>query len=280
MKFIALIGCLLLLSNCKPKTSLSGIHQGTLIIAIICEDGIIIASDSRGAFRELANGKPHTYAYVDSIQKIYQLNQYPIAVSGLTVFNKNMLRNLFTDFKDKNGTSTNIEHSFAIFKHFLISERGINEREIFLKDNSWIMGCYEAGVPKLLLAAEGKTSILTQKNDMAFSKIEAYETFSRLKNKYKLPLTTIHAARLAEETIRQYPKEHNLEAEIGGPLTIIKITPANKIIYLKSFTPKVYNTYGLFLQSILANETKVHYVDHDSKKKLFEIIQMQLQEGY
>ncbi|HXH99593.1 MAG TPA: hypothetical protein VNI52_04950 [Sphingobacteriaceae bacterium] len=222
----------------------------------------------------------HAPTYLDSIQKIYQLNKYPIAVAGLTVFNKITLRNLFIDFKSKKAPARDIEHSFALFMDFLINERGVNEREIFLKNNSWIMGSYETGVPKLLIAAEDSISVLTQKNDMAFSHIQAYQTFSRLKNKYKLPLTMKHAAGLAEETIRQYPKEYNLETEIGGPLTIIKITPTNKVMYLKSFKPKVYNTYGHFLKSILANETKVNYIYHDSKKKLFEIIQMQLQEGF
>src|SRR5499426_4269352 len=70
-------------------------YGGTLQGAVICEDGIVVASDSRTTFMD-ANGR--AFGYVDGMPKIYVDRGAAVAVSGLS----SLEGELFSSFVRRN----------------------------------------------------------------------------------------------------------------------------------------------------------------------------------
>src|SRR6266850_8063345 len=68
---------------------------GTFIGAIICEDGIVVASDSRTTFMD---GSGKAFGYVDGMPKIYVHGGPAVAMSGLT----SLEGELFSSFVRRN----------------------------------------------------------------------------------------------------------------------------------------------------------------------------------
>jgi hypothetical protein len=63
-------------------------YGGTFIGAVICSDGIVVASDSRTTFMD---GKGRPFAYVDGMPKIYADRGAAVAFSGMTSLDGELL---------------------------------------------------------------------------------------------------------------------------------------------------------------------------------------------
>ena len=80
--------------------------KGTLLVALICNDGILMAADSRASFMTESKDEPwnrkkdYVYAYTDSSQKIFDIGNFKIAIAGLTMFAKTSIYSIMSDFKD------------------------------------------------------------------------------------------------------------------------------------------------------------------------------------
>jgi 20S proteasome alpha/beta subunit len=70
-------------------------YGGTFIGAVICSDGIVIASDSRTTFMD---GDGKAFAFLDGMQKIYVDHDTAVAISGLSSLDGE----LFSSFVDRN----------------------------------------------------------------------------------------------------------------------------------------------------------------------------------
>src|SRR5438132_516363 len=75
---------------------LTGYHYGgTFIGAVICDDGIVLAADSRSTF---IDGSGHAFGYLDGMPKIYVDRGAAIAISGLS----SLEGELFSSFVNRN----------------------------------------------------------------------------------------------------------------------------------------------------------------------------------
>jgi hypothetical protein len=63
-------------------------YGGTFIAAVICSDGIVIASDSRTTFND---GEGKAFGFLDGMPKIYVDRDAAIAVSGMSSMNGELL---------------------------------------------------------------------------------------------------------------------------------------------------------------------------------------------
>lgn len=254
--------------------------HGTLVIAIICYDGIIMASDSRGSFIErLPNGKEHPFAYIDSMQKIFFLKNYSVAITGVSMVNKKYYYQFLEEFNHSDSQDSNFGETFANFKSFLSTKYGINDSILF-DNNFFISGFYENHIAKLVGYRKNDSLITSAHNGMLFSADNAKQSFFNLYDSYKLPLTCENGAFLAEKAIYKFAIDSNKTSEVGGPISIIKISPDNSITYIKSFNPKTYKDYKDFANSILKNETKVVYTDPLGPQKLKDAINNVLKAWY
>jgi len=180
-------------------------YGGTFIGAVICKDGIVIASDSRTTFMDEGG---HAFAYLDGIPKIYVDRGAAVAVSGLTSVDGE----LFGSFVNRN--------------RFLL-ERAVNE--ILFGFAVWLpfknsngIGMISAGFLEGSPMICSKSPILPQ--SCSHSGFIANKNSMSLRNaliERGRPPTAMQAAAALTAAIEEYSRT---DPTVGGPTTVVKLT--------------------------------------------------------
>jgi len=86
------------------------------------------------------------------------------------------------------------------------------------------------------------------------------------RDSYSTKLTCKEAAKLMESSIYRYAQNNNLTHEIGGPIMILRITPDNKIEWLKNkkLTPN-FDTKEQLYQAYENNKLNIHFTSAENK---------------
>jgi len=180
-------------------------YGGTFVAAIICQDGIIVASDSRMTFTDEAG---RAFGYVDGFAKIYVDRGAAVAVSGST------------------GVEGELFSSFVNRNRFLL-DRPVNEIlfgfGLYLPiANSSNVGMISAGFldDKPMLCS--KAPILPQSclNSGYMSNKNSALLHDTLMTLGRVP-TTEEAASALKLAIEEYSLS---DPAIGGPISILKLT--------------------------------------------------------
>lgn len=195
--------------------------HGTLIIAAICPDGILIESDSRlGTGQCMVNNKIVSVAYSDSNQKIYLCNKYAIAFSGTIIAGNLFVKNILAKFKSSNPIYTDplsFLKQFSIFlqKHFPEFYKSFSEG-----DNKIICCGYYNAYP-----------MITGFSKLGFNKIETVGGYLPSRYLNRKSIDTINSfqfdymEKALQNIIEKYPGENDVETEVGGPTIILKMSP-------------------------------------------------------
>ena len=179
-------------------------YGGTFIGAVICPDGIVMASDSRITF---VDGTGRAFGYVDGFPKIYVDRGAAVAVSGLT----SVEGELFGSFVNRN--------------RFLL-DRPVNE--ILFGFGLWLpftnsnsIGMISAGFldGKPMLCS--KTPIMPQTctNSGFISNKNSLLLRDRL-TRFGRPPTTVEAADALKVAIEEYSRT---DPAVGGPISLLKL---------------------------------------------------------
>ena len=239
-------------------SSNSQLLSGTIIIAAICEDGILFASDSRSAFllnKKLSN---RVYAYFDNTQKLFKIGKYLIGVSGRSMLNKTFFNNLVGEFNISHNTNAGIAKTFTEFFDFLKTEKHLTDSIIFSK-NDYIIAGYETN--ESIVLAQHSSEKMSQKNIGRM--IHSHPDFREyVKISRNIKLTCKNVAPILEAAINKYATDKN-DYQIGGPLDIIQIKPDNTHEVIKSFSPNNFKTYKEMAAAIINKKIKVNYIYHD-----------------
>jgi hypothetical protein len=180
-------------------------YGGTFIAAIICQDGIVVAADSRMTFMD-TNGR--AFAYFDGLPKIYADRGSAVAVSGMT----SVEGELFSSFVDRN--------------HFLLG-RAVNE--ILFGFALWLpytnsnnVGLISAGFLDGKAMICSKSPILPQRcsgSGFISNKVSPVLRDS-LATLGHTP-TTAEAAAALKTAIEDYSRT---DTTVGGPVSVLKLT--------------------------------------------------------
>src|SRR5579863_9120878 len=94
-------------------------QHGTLIIASIRPDGILIAADSRGSMYK--NNDSHTppIAYTDSLCKIYPFKQFVIAIAGAYELGNKFIYQIVDDFNKNSFYDKSLDNTIKAFEAFM-----------------------------------------------------------------------------------------------------------------------------------------------------------------
>jgi hypothetical protein len=85
----AVLGSAIALLTLMASTSAGEVRfGGTFIAAVVCEDGIVVASDSRSTF---IDDMGHPFGYIDGMPKIFAGRGPAVAVSGLSSMGDELL---------------------------------------------------------------------------------------------------------------------------------------------------------------------------------------------
>lgn len=245
---------ILLLLPCFAYTQ-SG---GTLIIAAIGSDGIMIAADSRSYI----GTRGHAIAYHDNYQKINILNGYQIAIAGINVLGDKPIYVVMNDFNKKYRKHSSIEISLTDFNHYLDNIYGEKYNYGF---NKYIGGTYDHGIPELV-------AFFPKKKPMIGKRIASITTEPGLDHYFiYTPMTCKQLGVMAEKAILKYALDSNLTYSIGGPITIVQITPDNNVHYLQNdFTNSQYKRFHLFFEAFKAKKITLTCVNGNTEKDVLD----------
>ncbi len=180
-------------------------YGGTFIGTVICEDGIVIASDSRTTFTD---GAGKTFGYLDGMPKIYVGRGAAVAVSGLS----SIKGELFSSFVRRNDYLLARPVNEMLFG-FLVWLPFQNSEAVGLISAGFLDGkpviCTKSPILDQVCSSAG---FISSKNSPLLR-----DTLTRIG---RMPKTSEAAAALKsaiEESSRSDPT-------IGGPITVLKLT--------------------------------------------------------
>jgi hypothetical protein len=185
--------------------SFSGMrYGGTFIGAVICADGIVMASDSRTTFLDANENR---FAYVDGMPKIYVDRGAAIAVSGIT----NLEGELFSSFVRLNHDLLTRPVNEILFG-FLVWLPFSNSNNVAL-----ISAGYFNGTPMIC----AKSPVLPQEcGTTGYIASKESNALRGLIKLGRLP-TTAEAAAALRAAIQERGRS---DVTVGGPITLLKLT--------------------------------------------------------
>ena len=183
-------------------------YGGTFIGAVICQDGVVLASDSRTTFMD---GGGRAFGYLDSMPKIYVDRGAAVAVSGLSSLEGELFSSFVNRDHDLLARPVNeILFGFLVWMPFT---------------NSSSIGMISAGFldGKPMICA--KSPILPQACSTAgfIANKTAPLLRDTLSKLGRVPTTTEAAAALTA-AIEEYSRT---DPTVGGPINILKLTAAD-----------------------------------------------------
>jgi len=183
-------------------------YGGTFIGAVICSDGIVIASDSRTTFMD-GSGQP--FGYVDGMPKIYVDRGSAVAISGLS----SLEGELFSSFVDRNHDLLSRPVNEILFGFLLwmpfTNSNGIGMISAGFMDGKPML-CAKSPIQPQACSSVG---FISSKNSGLLR-----DTLTKLG---RLPTTTEAAAAL-KAAIEEYSRA---DLTVGGPISVLKLTAAN-----------------------------------------------------
>jgi len=250
MKWLLIFFCL---SSNSIHAQNSNMPHGTLLGAIILNDGIVICADSRACWTVKTDSSeaPVAYAYLDSVQKIFSIGYYRIATAGNAAINNILWEEFIRKYNKKNKPDSSILITFTKFIDYL---QDLKISDSLISQNIFVLAGYENGVPVILSRERGKAKPIIIKRGRIFSESIAEDFYRKIIPK---PTTT---EGITESIIDVFSKVSYEIRSIGGPTNIIKINPDNLITELNEVKfRKKYKKESDFLRAVLKHKEHVTY---------------------
>ena len=257
--------------NIPPKN----LPHGTLVVTVICEDGILIAADSRACFTVTKGDIEIPYAYIENNQKIFNLKNFKIGISGISMFKKKFMYQIFNKFNRTHKATTTIASAYNDFHEFLTKKIEIPDSVIF-KENQFIIAGYEDSISITMGINSSDTVIVKRLGGLIHSDKDFVGYLSKPTN---LKLTCKNIAPLLESAIYNFAKDKN-DFKIGGPINIIQIKPDNTSLELYPINAVKFKSYKEQAKAIMKNKLDVIYLYPDSKDVLKKTLIEGIKLGY
>jgi hypothetical protein len=192
--------------------------KGSFVIAAICRDGIIVASDSRGMLKD---GQGHRIAYYDVNQKIFPLASKLIADTGYASLNDarvSFLSALMAHFAHSPLSAVEVDqlpNSYFRYAGSLLGPLGANSAKV----QTLMFAGYERATPTICIY-EGESSRITKCRSSGYLSSPKQQILG-LQNVGSLSFRD--AAQVMETTINDYAAAVQ-PGFVGGPVVIRIIT--------------------------------------------------------
>ncbi|MDE3213650.1 MAG: hypothetical protein KGM98_10480, partial [Bacteroidota bacterium] len=153
MALTILLYALTIAGTCSGQINTEQAPHQSIIVALICHDGILMAGDSRSAFitkgdsvSKKDTGSSIAYAYFDHTQKIFPLGKYLIGITGEGLAGKNFFSAIIQRFLSTHPGNMTITESFNALMKFIQTEYGISNPGL-LQGTQFIMAGFEDDRP-------------------------------------------------------------------------------------------------------------------------------------
>lgn len=195
--------------------------KGSFVIAAICKDGIIIASDSRANIFDKRNQQSIPIAYYDTIQKIFPIGINAIAETGQGAILDCFFSTIINDFvsAEINNNIKDLLPTFINYCERQLSPKAFNE---ILKQKLFAVG-YSNNSPIICYFNEeqpgGRFGCIQGAGIIS----SAPTPLSQLKDSLsEMPCN--QAASLLKKSIQEYAGEADRWKTIGGPIAVLLVT--------------------------------------------------------
>ena len=197
--------------------------KGSFVIAAICRDGIIIASDSRGNIFDKTDKQQKPVAYFDAIQKIFPIGPNAIAETGqgliLNVFFSEVIKK-FTEV----SVSERVDRLLPTFIDYCERELPSEAVKEIRKQKLFAAGYINDHPTICYFDVEQPGSSFGCIQDSGH--IESAPTVLTEDGERLLSLSSEEAAALTRKAIQSFAKQGNGWKTIGGPISVLLITKA------------------------------------------------------
>ncbi|MBK5270039.1 MAG: hypothetical protein JJE22_03400 [Bacteroidia bacterium] len=239
-------------------------QKGTVIVAAVAKNGIIIAADSRA----IIGANNHFVAYIDSVSKILRLKDFPIAHAGHSTLNGKIIDQILVEYNKTHPQPKDVELTFKDFLKYMYEKYKIDSSEMF------IGGGYYSNGKSFLIGFTGTHG------DIYYDGFIISDSSSIL-SKYLIPYqksadyTCEQLRPIIENTINNYAIKAGKTDEIGGPISVVKITDKNKIIYLQNdFSKPRYKDFTELVHLIQSHVIKLTPIVVDGEKKAINLLKL------
>lgn len=259
MKVTAVILLSLIYLQCNssnPNVDDKGLNHGTVILAAIGKDGIILVSDSRIGIS--TDNSMYVHGYYDRQQKVYSLKKYAIGVYGVQSFRCDYTRKVINDFLALRPTyNTPAELNQQFVQH--IKTKYPADAESIFRISCYISIGYVNQEPKISAIMHSR---IIENKDWIWTPGGPKDMDPNGFFDYSRSYTCDQLAKNAQKAIAEFVKHEPAEAKkrIGGPISIIKIDKNNKVTFLKNnFTSTTYLDHCHFMKDYQSGKVKITY---------------------
>lgn len=246
--------------------------HGTYIISVICNDGIVVCSDSR-----VCISIPPKASF-DSMPKIFHYQDLIIAVAGTYYFEATniTLYGLFNLFKSANKKKLDIFSFYDAFMKFSKNKLADSSYSL-LVENKIIVSGYKNDIPWVILyyknIVEKISSFGYKANRLSDNEGVNYNKFATFINSKKCD----SAFKIITDEVKFIIKNLNLNSHsfVGEPVFISYVKKNGHPIWREKPAAKTYNTITESNIAWLSNKRKVWY-----RSSADSIIGIQQLKGY
>jgi hypothetical protein len=243
--------------------------KGTFIIVAIGNDGIMIASDSRGVIYDTKDSTKRILAIYDSINKSFLIkNQIALVSTGDAVIGDKFLESIIKNYEKNLKICPNIKELLIDFYKYCKDTLPDDVNTLFFV-NKMICAGFENNVPVICLSQDGEL-VATIGDGI----IESYKTIlsEKYKNElYSKKLSCYELGLLAEKTITEYAVKSKLTEIIGGKIRILHLKPGG-YEWIKNKPSRFKWTKGSeFIQDVKLGNVYINYTSTENFIKFWKL---------
>lgn len=257
---VFIISIFLTMKNNRIKNETNVGVKGSFMIAAIGNDGVIVATETRGNIFDLRDSNEIPMGYYDGVQKEFIIGNLVLASTGKGAIGNIFFSSLIKDFNKVLLKQPPINDFFTVFKDFCIRTIPKNyHNQIF--SNLMLVAGFENNVPVICYFQNQKVGCIENEGYVESDVTIFKEQYSKEYNCEKLAI-------LAEKAIVDYSSKNNKWKTIGGDVCIIKITKDNGPIWIKKIDFKDWTYINELISDYYNNKLVISLIEPYRKQDL------------
>lgn len=251
--------------------------HGTVIVAGVVNDSVFMIADSRSTIAE-DGGLPkercnYAVAYIDSFPKIFKIKSYLIGTAGSGTIGSKSVDKIINDFNNRYVKRTSFEKTLYAFQNYIDSLYPISKYPES-KGQLFIAAGYSIKKPQRI-AFDRDTLKLKLSNFKSYGMISNdSRIFNYIQGKNLSSFSCNGITQMLKQAIFQLAKDIKHENCIGDPISIVKMTSPNNVLWLENdFSNRKYDSYTALLKMIKSNKVTLVPVVPNGRNRAIEILE-------
>ena len=243
--------------------------RGSFVLTAICKDGIIVASESRANIFDTADKQQSPIAYYDTIQKVFPLGANALAETGQGLILGRFVSAIVQDFSKGTTTPLLVDNLLPSFLEYCRRAYPTQAVAQIRRQKMFAAG-YKQGIPTLCYFNEDQPS-------GPFGCIQGsgfIGSAPTLLTEYSAKLSSMsagEAAALSEKAILEYARQDNRWKTMGGPISILLVTPFGSEWLKNPPAPQKWQSTQDMITAYRAGDFVLQLIPPATKKQLEEL---------